>query len=62
MRSLKFVIFSIFLTILLIIAIPIVILSNALLLYNNIYYSNQYNSYQKPTLVEALNIDIFVII
>ena len=57
MRSLKFIIFSIFLTILLIVTIPVVILSNALLSYNIIYYSNQYYSYQNPTLVEALNID-----
>lgn len=58
MRKLKYVLISSFLTILLIITVPIIIISYALLPYNIIYYSKEYHSYQDPTTVDLLNIDI----
>jgi hypothetical protein len=47
-----------FLTIILIITIPIAILLNTLLPYGNIYYSEEYYSYQDPANIKALNIDV----
>jgi len=58
MRKLQFVLISSFLAILLIIAIPIIIISYALVPYNIIYYSKEYHSYQDPTTIEQLNIDV----
>ena len=58
MRKLKYVLISSILAILLIITIPIIIISYTLLPYNIIHYSKEYNSYQDPTTVDILNIDV----
>jgi hypothetical protein len=58
MRSLKYVVIMSFLTVILIIVIPILILSYTLLPYDIIHYSNHFHSYKDPYLIDELNINV----
>lgn len=58
MRKLKYFLISSFITILLIITVPVILISYALLPYNNIYYSKEYHSYQDPTTIDIMNVDV----